>query len=121
RRVGVLVRRLGVGGTVSLVIVVLLLLAALWPTLLASGDPTAIAPLEAFGAPSLESIFGTDASGRDVFTRVVHGAGQSLGIATAATAIGLGLAVVLGFAAALGPRWLDAVLSRVIEVMFALP
>lgn len=114
-------RRLGVGGTVSLVIVVVILLAALWPTLLAPGDPTAIAPTEAFSGPSRGAVFGTDASGRDVYTRVVHGTGQSLGIAGAATAIGLGLAVLLGFGAALGPRRLDAALSRVIEVMFSLP
>ncbi|WP_228759863.1 ABC transporter permease [Pseudactinotalea sp. HY158] len=56
-----------------------------------------------------------------MYTRIVHGTGLSLGIAAAATAIGLSLAVVLGFGAALGPRRLDAGLSRIIEVMFALP
>ncbi|MEE6280442.1 ABC transporter permease [Georgenia sunbinii] len=114
-------RVLGLGGLVSLAVIVLVVLAALWPGLLAPGDPTAVAPSDAFAAPSAAAWFGTDTSGRDVFTRVVHGAGQSLGIGAAATAIGMALGVLLGFGAALGPRWLDGVLSRVIEVLFALP
>ncbi|SRR5690625_386196 len=114
-------RRLGPGGVVSGAVVVLVLLAAVWPTLLAPGDPTAVAPAEAYSPPGPDAPLGTDASGRDVYTRVVHGAGQSLGVGAAATAIGLALGVVLGFGAALGPRWLDAALSRVIEVLFSLP
>jgi len=116
-----LARMLGPGGVVSAVVVVLVLVAAVWPGLLAPGDPTAVAPAEAYAPPSAEAVFGTDASGRDVYTRVVHGAGQSLGVGAAATAIGLVLGLVLGFGAALGPRWLDALLSRVIEVLFSLP
>jgi len=114
-------RTLGPGGAVSAAVVVLVLVAALWPTLLAPGDPTAVVPAQAYTPPSPAAVLGTDASGRDVYTRVVHGAGQSLGVGAAATAIGLSLGVVLGFGAALGPRRLDAVLSRVVEVLFALP
>ncbi|WP_413450909.1 ABC transporter permease [Georgenia phoenicis] len=114
-------RVLGPGGVVSAAVVVLVLLAALWPQLLAPGDPTAVAPAEAYQPPGADAPLGTDASGRDVYTRVVHGAGQSLGVGALATAIGLGLGVVLGFGAALGPRWLDGLLSRVIEVLFSLP
>lgn len=112
---------LGVGGAVGLAVVLLVVLAALWPGLLAPGDPAGVDPPEAYAAPGLSALFGTDASGRDVYTRVVHGAGQSLGIGAAATAIGLTLGAGLGFGAALGPRWLDATLRRIIEVLFALP
>ncbi len=114
-------RNLGPAGVVSAAVVVLVLLAALWPSLLAPGDPTAVAPAQAYTPPGPEAPLGTDASGRDVYTRVVHGAGQSLGVGAAATAIGLSLGVLLGFGAALGPRWLDGFLSRVIEVLFSLP
>lgn len=114
-------RTLGPGGVVSAVVVLLVLLAALWPGLLAPGDPTAVAPAQAYRPPGADALLGTDASGRDVYTRVVHGAGQSLGVGAAATAIGLALGLVLGFGAALGPRWLDGLLNRVIEVLFALP
>lgn len=121
RRAGARPARLGPAGWATLAVVGLVVLAALWPQLLAPGDPTAVAPAQAYAPPSTSAVFGTDASGRDVYTRVVHGAGQSLGIGAAATGIGISLGLVLGFAAALGPRWLDAVLSRVIEVLFALP
>lgn len=114
-------RTLGPGGVVSAAVVLLVLLAALWPGLLAPGDPTAVAPAQAYRPPGADALLGTDASGRDVYTRVVHGAGQSLGVGAAATAIGLTLGLVLGFGAALGPRWLDGLLNRVIEVLFALP
>lgn len=114
-------RTLGPGGVVSAAVVLLVLLAALWPGLLAPGDPTAVAPELAYRPPGADALLGTDASGRDVYTRVVHGAGQSLGVGAAATAIGLALGLVLGFGAALGPRWLDGLLNRVIEVLFALP
>lgn len=114
-------RALGVAGTLAAVAVLVMVVAALWPGLIASGDPDAIDPRGAFTAPGLAHWFGTDESGRDVFTRVVHGAGQSLGIGAAATAIGVGLGLVVGMLAGLGPRWLDAALSRVIEVLFALP
>ncbi|XNS27980.1 ABC transporter permease [Citricoccus nitrophenolicus] len=112
---------MGPGGLVSAGVVLLVLLAALLPGLLAPGDPTAIAPAQAYQPPGPGSVLGTDSSGRDVYTRVVHGAGQSLGVGAGATAIGLGLGLMLGFGAALGPRWLDAALSRIIEVLFALP
>lgn len=114
-------RALGVSGLVSLAVVAVMAVAALWPQLLAPGDPTAISPVDAFSPPGRDAALGTDASGRDVYTRVVHGAGQSLGIGVAATAIGISLGTVLGFASGLGPRWLDSALSRIVEVLFALP
>jgi peptide/nickel transport system permease protein len=116
------VRVLAVAGTAgAALVVVLLLAAALAPGLLAPGDPLAIAPAEAFGAPGAGHLLGTDESGRDVLTRVVHGAGPSLVIGVSATAIGLGLGAVLGLAAALLGRVADFAVNRVIEVVFAFP
>ncbi len=114
-------RALGVPGLIAAVAVVWMAVAVLRPGLLAPGDPTAIDPRAAFTAPGPGHWFGTDESGRDAYTRVVHGAAASLGIGAAATAIGVGAGLVLGYAAGLGPRWLDAAVSRVIEVLFALP
>jgi peptide/nickel transport system permease protein len=111
----------GVAGVLALGVVLLMAVATLWPGLLAPGDPDAINPRDAFAAPSLTHWFGTDESGRDVFTRVVHGTRQSLGIGAAATGIGVGIGLVIGLLAGLGPRRLDGALSRVIEVLFALP
>jgi peptide/nickel transport system permease protein len=114
-------RRLGAPGAIALACLVLLLVAVAWPALVAPGDPLAIAPADAFQAPSAAHPFGTDESGRDILTRIVHGAGASAGIGLAATALGIGLGLVIGFAAGLGPAWLDAALGRAVEVLFALP
>ena len=92
-----------------------------WPGVVAPGDPLAINPAAGLQAPSSEHWFGTDESGRDIFTRVVHGARDSVGIGVAATAIGVGIGALFGFAAALSPVWLDRALSRLFEVLFALP
>ncbi|MBK0332824.1 ABC transporter permease [Brachybacterium sp. MASK1Z-5] len=103
------------------VVVVLVLLAAVAPGLLAPQDPLEISLGESFDAPSAAHVFGTDQSGRDVFSRVVHGAGQSLAIGLGATAIGLVGAIVLGLLGGLGGRLADASVTRVIEVLYAFP
>jgi peptide/nickel transport system permease protein len=112
---------LGVAQWVSLAFLVLLVIAALFPGLLAPGNPLAIAPADAFQPPGWGHPFGTDESGRDIYTRVVHGTAPSLVIGVAATAIGIGLALVLGLAAALGGRVTDFGVSRFLEVLFAFP
>lgn len=110
-----------VSTVVSTAVVALIAVAVMWPGLLAPGDPTAIDPLSAFASPGPGHWLGADESGRDLWTRVVHGAAASVGIGAAATGIGVGAGLVLGLAAGLGPRWLDAAVGRVIEVLFALP
>ncbi|KFF59832.1 peptide ABC transporter permease [Cryobacterium sp. MLB-32] len=100
---------------------VFLLVAALSPHLVAPGDPLAIDPLNAFRPPAWAHVFGTDESGRDLYTRVVHGTGNSLTIGLAATAIGLGLGTVLGTIAGLSGRLVDFTVNRLLEVLFAFP
>lgn len=120
-RVAAVLRGLGVPGVLAAVTVLVMAVAVLRPDLLAPGDPNAIDPRVGFAEPGAVHWLGTDESGRDVWTRIVHGAAASLGIGAAATAIGVGAGLVLGFAAGLGPRWLDAAVGRVLEVLFALP
>ncbi|MFC9361763.1 ABC transporter permease [Rhodococcus sp. NPDC057014] len=93
----------------------------LWPTLVAPGDPLRTDLALAHSAPSLQHLFGTDQLGRDVFTRVVHGARLSLLIGTAATLLAVLVGIVLGLAAGLGNRVVDSVLSRVVDLMGAFP
>lgn len=75
----------------------------------------------AIQAPSLQHWFGTDASGRDIFTRIVFGARSSLLIGVGATALALVAAILFGFAAGLGGRLTDGAVSRFLEVVLALP
>lgn len=109
-------------GTVLACAFALFLLAACFaPALVASGDPNQIAPRQAFSPPDLWHWFGTDESGRDVYSRVVHGTANSLLIGVAATAIGLLLGLVLSVLAAFGGRALDFGVNRTVEVLFAFP
>ncbi|NQX26483.1 ABC transporter permease [Microbacteriaceae bacterium VKM Ac-2854] len=97
-----------------------LLVAAVFPGV-APYDPLAIDPGAAFQGPTAAHLFGTDESGRDLLSRVIAGAGASLLIGVAATAIGLGLGTILGLIAALGGRVADAVVARILEVFFSFP
>ncbi|KGJ74216.1 peptide ABC transporter permease [Cryobacterium roopkundense] len=114
-------RRLGATEAATGVLALFVVVAAVVPQLVAPGNPLAIDPLGAFQPPSWPHIFGTDESGRDLYTRVVHGTRDSLTIGLAATAIGLGLGVVLGTIAGLSGRLVDFTVNRFLEVLFAFP
>lgn len=111
----------GPGIIIPLVFVVGLIAAAVIPSVLAPSGPLDMNPAEAFTSPGSAHWFGTDESGRDVFSRVIHGARSSLLIGILATVIGLGLALVLGAIAGLGTRAVDFGVSRFLEVLFAFP
>ncbi|HEY1104789.1 MAG TPA: ABC transporter permease, partial [Agromyces sp.] len=101
--------------------VAFLLVATCFPWLLETYDPNAIAPADAFQPPSGAHWFGTDESGRDIYSRVVAGTATSLAIGVTATAIGLALGLVLGVAASFGGRAVDFGVGRLVEVLFAFP
>ncbi|MGC4746701.1 ABC transporter permease [Micromonospora sp. DT201] len=100
---------------------ILLVLAAAWPAALAPADPLAADPLGVLSPPSGSHWFGTDHLGRDVWTRVVHGAGHSLTIGVAATAIAVTGGVLLGLLAGLAHRVADEALSRTFDAVSAFP
>ncbi|MEU0546320.1 ABC transporter permease [Micromonospora sp. NPDC005979] len=100
---------------------VLLVVAAAWPAALAPADPLAADPLAVLSPPGVGHWFGTDHLGRDVLTRVVHGAGHSLTIGVAATAIAVTGGVLLGLLAGLTHRIADEALSRTFDALSAFP
>lgn len=109
------------GTVLAAATVALVVVAALFPSLFATQDPLEIDLAQSFAAPSAEHPFGTDQSGRDVFARVVHGAGRSLAIGLGATAIGMTGALLLGLTGGLAGRFADAAVTRAIEVLYAFP
>ena len=109
------------GLLLAVVFILLLLLAAIWPSWLVAGDPIAASARDAFQAPGSSHWLGTDENGRDVLTRLVYGARSSLLMGVAATAIGLLVGVALGLIAGLGHRLVDSVIMRFIDVMLAFP
>lgn len=114
-------RGMRIGIIACLVVVAWYALAAFTPQLLAPGNPMAIDPAAAYQAPNLAHPFGTDESGRDIYTRIVHGAARSLTIGVAATAIGLVLGTLLALLAAFGGRVGDWISTRLVETLYALP
>ena len=120
-RLGGRARGLSPGIVLAWLVLAFLAISVAWPGLIARAAPLAINPARTLQGPSLSHLFGTDQSGRDVFSRVVFGARESLLIGIAATAVGLAIAIVLGFAAGLAGRWADTVISRFLEVLFAFP
>jgi peptide/nickel transport system permease protein len=114
-------RGLRPGVTLAGLVIAFFVIAVIAPSLLATGDPLSIDLSATLQAPSVHHIFGTDASGRDLYSRVIYGARQSLLIGLGATALSVGIAVTLGFVSGLAGGAVDAVINRFIEVLFAFP
>lgn len=105
----------------ALVVLGVIAFAAVAPGLFATHDPLQVDVRSALAPPSAEHLFGTDQSGRDVYSRVVHAAGRSVGIGVLATAIALCVGLVIGSLSGVAPRWLDAMFMRINDVMMAFP
>jgi peptide/nickel transport system permease protein len=101
--------------------IVLLGVAAVAPQALAPGDPLAVDPTATFIAPGAEHWFGTDESGGDIYTRIVHGTRTSILIGLAATAIAVTLGALVGIAAGLAHRYVESGIMRVLDVFLAVP
>ncbi|QBJ92220.1 ABC transporter permease [Streptomyces seoulensis] len=79
-------------------------------------------PIGSLGGIGAEHWLGIEPqTGRDLFARLVEGARVSLGVAFAATLVQVLIGVTVGVAAAMGSRWLDQVLSRITDIIVALP
>jgi peptide/nickel transport system permease protein len=111
--------RPGIAASASLVL--LLVVAVVAPSVLTHRSPNAIDLPHTLLSPSWSHPFGTDDAGRDLYTRVVYGARESLGIGLGATALAMAIAILLGFAAGLAGGIVDTVITRVLEVAFAFP
>ena len=66
-------------------------------------------------------IFGTDQIGRDVFSRMIYGTRNTVGIAVLTTILSFLIGGALGLAAAIDRRWIDQLLSRSVDVLMAIP
>ncbi|MBN8425677.1 ABC transporter permease [Microbacterium esteraromaticum] len=99
-------------------------IAVLWaivPGVFAPGDPLSGVPAQKLLPPSAEHWFGTDILGRDLYSRVVHGAVQSLSGALIAVTVGLTLGGIIGLLAGTIGGLLDDILMRVVDVLLAIP
>lgn len=118
---GILRNALRLGRTkIGIAIVTILLLIALFGPLLAPHSPTEFIGVPNT-SPSSDALFGTDALGRDVWSRFLNGGRSVLWMSAAATLLGVGLGVVIGLVAAYSRGWVDDVLMRASDVVLAFP
>lgn len=85
-----------------LVLALCFIALAVFGPMLAPYDPTAINIAMRLSPPSVEFLLGTDALGRDILSRLLHGARWSLGLAFLISLIGLFIGTLVGLAAAQG-------------------
>lgn len=112
-------RSLPIASKIALGFLALVALMALFAPLLTSYSPLeSNVPVQ---PPSSEHWFGTDAIGRDIFSRVVYGSRASLIIGLCATAAALAVAAVLGSVAATSNKVISEVLMRILDIIMSFP
>ena len=108
-------------GAIGAVIMTLFVLAALLANALAPFDPTSTNARASLAPPGTTYWLGADFMGRDVFSRIVHGARISLAVGAGATTLGCILGVAVGLMSGYLGGWVDLVAQRVMDIMQSLP
>jgi peptide/nickel transport system permease protein len=108
-------------GAAGLVIMTLFVFTAIFADFIARYDPLTIDAARALARPSLAHWMGTDSFGRDVFSRIIHGARISLAVGIGSTALGGSIGVIVGLTSGYLSGWVDLVFQRVSDVLQALP
>lgn len=98
-----------------------ILFAAIFGKELAPYDPYYVNLKDSLLPPSSEHWFGTDANGRDLFSRILVGASSSLLSTLAVIMFAALVGTFFGTISALGPRWIDEILMRTSDVALAFP
>ena len=106
---------------VGLVIFVILVIIALFPSLFTSQSFSAQDYKSIHQMPSAAHLFGTDHLGRDIFTRVIYGTRVSIGIGIASVAAALIIGGILGAVAAFYSNKVDNIIMRIMDVLGAIP
>jgi peptide/nickel transport system permease protein len=109
------------GFAVGVVIMGALVIVAAFPWLFTDRSPYEIAVTDSLLPPSAEHWFGTDDVGRDIYTRVIHGARVTLSICAGSLLLSAIIGGALGLVSGFYGRWLDQGLGRLIDVMLSFP
>lgn len=105
------------GGAISAAMLILILLGSIWSPY----GPTEMDPAAKMQPPSLSHLLGTDNFGRDIFSRVLHGAKTTFLIAVSVVAIGCIAGILIGSLCGYYGGAADAVLTRVCDSITAFP
>ena len=108
-------------GLIGAIIVILFMLMALLADVIAPHDPVQTSAPRSLAAPSLEHWMGADVMGRDLMSRIIHGARISLAVGVISTLLGGTIGIIIGLASGFLMGWFDLLVQRIIDVMQALP
>ncbi|MDT4990224.1 MAG: oligopeptide transport system permease protein [Actinoplanes sp.] len=106
---------------VAAALVVIVLAMAAFPSLFTSADPRTCALSNKHLGASGSAIFGYDFQGCDVYARTVYGARASIEVGVLATLISGVIGLIFGLGAGYFGGWVDAVLSRIIDIVLGIP
>lgn len=115
------VSRRPAGVVAAAVVLAVMVVAAIAAPLLAPYEPDAIDLSASLAGTSGTHLLGTDASGQDLLSRLLYGARTSLVAPVALLAVAAVIGVSLGLLAAWNGGWVDTVVSRLTDVMYAFP
>jgi len=104
----------------GLAVIVVMVLIAIFATVLFTDDPRHIDTRNRFVPPSLNHWFGTDHIGRDIYTRTIHGSRVSLIVGFSVALISISAAVLIGLVAGYY-KAADAVIMRVMDGIMSIP
>ncbi len=108
-------------GIVGLIGVLLILVIGILAPVISPHDPTHTFNEHRLESPSSKFIFGTDDLGRDIFSRIIYGARVSLTVGLISVGIGAGFGLLFGLLAGYFKGWVDNVIMRIMDVLFAFP
>ncbi len=109
-----------IGARIGLIIIAINIILALFAPIIAPYEETAIVG-DVWESYSSQFYIGTDHLGRDLFSRMVYGARNTVALAFTITVISFLVGTLFGFLAATKGGWLDQTLSRFIDIIMAFP
>jgi len=118
--IGDFIKKQPLGAAGGLVIAAMFF-AAIFAELVATHNPTEIDFFARLAPPSADHLLGTDGFGRDIFSRVVHGARTAMTVGFVAAFVGTSLGAILGVFSAFMGGWVDLAIQRFIDVMLSFP
>nr|WP_188633423.1 nickel transporter permease [Lentibacillus kapialis] len=102
-------------------IIFILIVTAIFAPLIATHSPTEQSILNQYQTPSSEHWLGTDALGRDIFSRIIYGTRISIQIGVIAVGISMIIGVLLGSVAGYFGKWADQIIMRFVDILLAFP
>ena len=108
-------------GFTGIVLLSLVMTAAFFGPFMAPYDPQAFHPASRLEGPSFAHFLGTDQFGRDLLSRLLHGAPSTIFFGLGSTCIGVGVGSVIGVIAGTAGGWIDSVIMRILDGLLAVP